>query len=331
MNEYTGHKARKRRGRHRRFCTSIILVFCLIAGTSVAARLKNAPRSGYAAPAQYGDKTQTPHKDGQETPLPAITVDITAANACVMSVGGSVVFEKNSGNKIAAASTAKMLTALTALDYYRPVDALTVGDEIDLMASDSSRAWLNAGDKLSAQQLLVALLLPSGNDAAFTLAVNTGRLIAGDDSLSNEESIEFFMKAANKKAKALGAEDSNFLTPDGYDAEGQYTTAYDLALIAAACLKNDCISEIVGSFMMQDTWLSGREVTYYNTNELLNPGGSYYYPNAIGLKTGSSSLAGSCLVSAALIDGKTYICVVMGTVDEHRYTDSLKIYNKLEA
>lgn len=322
-NEYTNYSALRKRKHQRRFCISVILMFCLIAGTSVAVRVKNAPKSSYYLPPQHGTS--------EETPPPSITVDITAANACVMSAEGKqVVFETGSDERIAPASTAKMLVALTVLDYYWPGDALTVGDEIDLMASDSSRAWLNAGDKLSVQQMLVALLLPSGNDAAYTLAVNTGRLIAKDDSLSSEECVEAFMKAANKKAKSLGANDSNFLTPDGYDAEGQYTTAYDLALIAAACLENDCISEIVGSFMIQDTWLSGREVTYYNTNELINPDGSYYYPNAVGLKTGSSSQAGECLVSAAIINGELWVCVIMGAVEEGRYTDSLKVYNELE-
>lgn len=319
MVKYNEYQTRKRTRRRRRTFTTLILLFCILAGTGVAGRI------GHGSSPNRWDPV--PEATPRATPF---YVDVTAANACLMSCDG-VLFKKGSDEKITPASTAKMLTALTVLDYYLPDDSITVGDEIALMVSDASRAWLNVGDELTVRQLLVALLLPSGNDAAFTLAVNTGRIIAKDDSLSNEKSVEAFMKSANKKAKALGATKSKFKTPDGYDADGQYTTAYDLALIAMACLDNSCIAEIVGNFTISDTWLSGREVTYQNTNKLLNPDSEYYYPAAIGLKTGSSSLSGYCLVSAAVIDDETYVCVVMGADIDGRFSESIKIYNKLEA
>ena len=112
-----------------------------------------------------------------------------------------------------------MITALTVLDYCDSEDEMTVGTEIDLMHEDSSRAWLNQGDVLTVRQLLVALLLPSGNDATYTLAVNTGKKIAGDSRLTNEQAINVFMDKVNEKAHMLGAENSNFVAPEGYDAE----------------------------------------------------------------------------------------------------------------
>ena len=90
-----------------------------------------------------------------------------------------------------------------------------------LLYQKSSTAWLMKGDTLTVRQLLIALMLPSGNDAAYTLAANTGKTIAGDNSLSNQQAIQIFMDKVNEKAKAIGVTDSNFVVPDGYDAEGQ--------------------------------------------------------------------------------------------------------------
>jgi D-alanyl-D-alanine carboxypeptidase (penicillin-binding protein 5/6) len=254
-----------------------------------------------------------------------------AANACVLDVdSNSVLFGKNSDATIAPASTAKMLTALTVLDYCSLDEKFTVGPEIDLIAPDSSKAWLNQGDTLTVRQLLVAMLLPSGNDAAYTLAVNAGKKIAGENDLGEQQAAESFLKAMNRKATEVGAASSRFVAPDGYDADGQYTTAYDLAQIAKACLGNKALSEIMGSYRISDTLPSGREATYRNTNELLNPDSKYYYSYAVGLKTGNSGEGGSCLVSAAVINGKTYICVVMGDSEDGRFSDSLTLYNEIE-
>lgn len=261
-----------------------------------------------------------------------ILVNITAANAIVMNKDtNEVLYQKKSTAKIAPASTAKMIMSLTALDYCSPEDEMKVGAEIEMIQSDSSTAWLMKGDTLTVRQLLIALMLPSGNDAAYTLAVNTGKKIAGDNSLTNKQAIQAFMDKVNEKAVDLGATNSKFVAPDGYDAEGQYTTAYDLAIIAKACLDNPIISEIVASYSSYEKWPNGREVTYSNSNELLDPNSPYYRPEVIGLKTGTSSLGGACIVSAAVIDGETYICVVMGSTKESRFQDSVDILDKIKA
>lgn len=271
------------------------------------------------------------------SPAPAdsadsISVDVVAKNVVVMNADtNTLLYQKNSTEKIAPASTAKMITALTVLDYCSPDDEMTVGTEIELMHEDSSRAWLNQSDVLTTRQLLVALLLPSGNDAAYTLAVNVGKKIAGDNNLANAQSVDVFMDKVNEKARMLGLENSNFLAPDGYDSEGQYTTAYDLAIIAKACLDDPYISEIVSSYTLYQKWVSGREVTYKNSNELLNPNSQYYRPDVIGIKTGASGLAGSCIVSAAIINEETYICVVMGSTKDARFQDSITLYDRIES
>ncbi len=259
-------------------------------------------------------------------------MDISAQNAIVMGAAtNTVLYQKKGTHRIAPASTAKMITALTVLDYFSPNDELTVGAEIRMIHGDSSRAWLTKGDTLTVRQLLIALMLPSGNDAAYTLAVNTGKKIAGDNGLTNKQSIHVFMDKVNEKSQMLGTENSNFVVPDGYDVDGQYTTAYDLALIAKACLDNPIISQIVASYTSSERWANGRAVTYNNTNELLNPSSQWYRPEVIGLKTGNSSLAGACLVSAAVISGETYICVVMGSTENARFQNSIDIYDEIKA
>ena len=264
-------------------------------------------------------------------PAKTLDVDITGEYAYVIDAGsGIVLYQKNSEDRTAPASTAKLLTALTALKYCELDEAVTVGEEIGYMAEDASRSWLYEGNRLTVEQLLVALLLPSGNDAAYVLARHTGAKIAGAPETSMQKSIDTFVGAMNESAKSVGAVSSNFITPDGYDAEGQYTTAFDLAQIAKACLADETLMRIVGSYKMYQTWLDGREVTYRNSNELINPESDFYYSNAIGMKTGSSSQAGACLVSAAVIGGITYICIVMGDTEEARYTDSINIFKEIE-
>jgi D-alanyl-D-alanine carboxypeptidase/glycopeptide antibiotics resistance protein len=260
----------------------------------------------------------------------SIIEDINAKNAFLLNVSSdTVLYEKECDQQIAPASTAKMLTALTVLDYCDENDEVLVGEEVGRIARDASRAWLNIGSRLTIRQLLDALLLPSGNDAAYALAAHTGRKICGDERISADKAITTFMTAMNKKAVDIGAVHSNFVSPDGYDAVGQYTTAYDLALIAKAFMDSDVLKEIAGSYRISDIWLTGQEVTYYNTNELINPEGPYFYEAAAGLKTGNSESAGSCLVSCAYIADELYICVVMGSTEEGRWRDSLALYHAI--
>lgn len=263
-------------------------------------------------------------------PEKLISTDISAPNAYFLNISSNtVLYEKESEEQIAPASTAKMLTALTVLDYCDEDDKVLVGSEVQLIAEDASRAWLYPGNELTIRQLLDALLLPSGNDAAYALAVFAGRKISGDDNLSIDEALGAFIIEMNQKAADIGAVHSNFVNPDGYDASGQYTTAYDLACIAKEFFETRILRDIAGSYCISDVWLSGQEVTYYNTNELLDPDSQYYYECAAGLKTGTSKDAGCCLVSAAYIDDELYICVVMGSTDEGRWTDSLTLYQAI--
>ncbi len=339
---YDNKNSRKSKKKKRIYYKAVCIVLCLLIAVT-AFGIVNLIRSDKGTPVPGKKVTQNheayPLVDGEQNKtvspsldsVNSLSVDITAANAIVINADtAATLYQKNGTDKIAPASTAKMITALTVLDYCSPDDEMRVGAEIEMIHDDSSRAWLMQGDTLKVRQLLVALLLPSGNDAAYTLAVNAGKKIAGDNSLSNAQSIDVFMDKVNQKAKSLGAESSNFVVPDGYDADGQYTTAYDLAVIAKACLDDPYISEIVASYSSYEKWPNGREATYNNTNELLNPNSQYYRPEVIGLKTGTSSLGGACIVSAAVINGDTYICAVMGSTKEARFQDSIDIIDAIK-
>ena len=303
--------------------------------------LKNSESVQTDTESEQSDTGRTDTGSDQESSKPnqtdsgqsnSISVDVTAKNVVVMKADtGLVLYQKNGTERIAPASTAKMITALTVLDICSAEDEVTVGTEIMLMHEDSSRAWLNQGDTLTVRQLLIALLLPSGNDAAYTLAVYSGRKLAGDSSLSDVSAVDVFMTAVNEKAGELGAGNSNFVAPDGYDAKGQYTTAMNLAILAKACLDEPCIAEIVSDAKSYERWTGGREVTYQNTNKLLDPNSPFYYPEATGIKTGTSSLAGASLISSAVINGETYISVVMGAAsDDERFQDSIAIYDEIK-
>lgn len=253
-------------------------------------------------------------------------LQVSASAAVLMDASSKeILYQKNALEEIQPASTAKLLTAIVAVELSDEDEEFVVGSEIDLMASDSSRAYLSKGQVLSLSQILDALLLPSGNDAAYTIATNLGRKIAGDESLKAKAAVKEFLRVMNETAFEIGAVHSNFESPDGYDANGQYTTAYDMALIGAKAIQYDEIKSTVEKEKTRDLLLSGEDVTWYNSNKLIKPGSGYYYKYAIGLKTGTSGEAGRCLISAADKDGSVYISVVMDASYDGRWQDSLDL------
>ena len=145
------------------------------------------------------------------------------------------------------------------------------------------------------------------------------------EKINIQTAVSIVIAAMNRKAILLGTNDSSFLTDDGYDKKGQYTTAKDMACIAAACLNNETLMEIMGTKQYDEIIISGQEVSYTNTNLLLDPNSEYYYPNTIGMKTGKSSKAGCCLISVARQAGDRILCVVMGDTEKGRWEDSIKL------
>ena len=168
--------------------------------------------------------------------------DITSGYVVLYDLTEDVVlYEKNGSSKCYPASTTKMMTAAVSSQILEKDDVIVVGDEVKLINWDSSTAGLVKGMKLTYEMLLDALMLPSGNDAAYTIAVNSAKKYIGDDTLSNEEAVKIFMGLVNEAAKDIGCKNTHFVTPDGWHDDDHYTSAEDLARIGAYATSIDIV------------------------------------------------------------------------------------------
>jgi D-alanyl-D-alanine carboxypeptidase (penicillin-binding protein 5/6) len=129
----------------------------------------------------------------------------------------------------------------------------------------------------------------------------------------------------NEEAANLGVKNSCFKTPDGYDAIGQYTTAYDMGLIGIAASQNSVIKDIAQESSSRNVFISGEDVSWSNTNKLITRYSGQYYSKAIGLKTGTSSMAGRCLIAAAESNGKKVVSVILDSTIEGRWEDAIAL------
>lgn len=224
------------------------------------------------------------------------------------------------------ASITKLFTAYVALQYLEPDTVITAGDELALVAPDSSIAYIKRGHKLTASMLVEGMLLPSGNDAAYVLAAAAGRACGGAD-LTAGEAIVCFVERMNAHAQALGMTGTHFANPDGYHHEDHYTTPADMAIIARVALEDPQIRQYVGTSQDDVVYASGQINTWHNTNRLIDPESEYYCPDAIGLKTGSTGAAGYCLLAAFDTGSRTLLIGVFGCASYNdRFVDSLNLY-----
>lgn len=236
---------------------------------------------------------------------------------------GNVLYEKNSNKQAYPASTTKILTAYIALSQNQDMNTEIIPSRNSVMSvpSGSSIAYFSENEKLTLEQVLFGLLLPSGNDAANILAEH----ISGSNAN--------FAELMNVTAEKLGATNSHFTNPSGLHDNEHYTTAADLAKIAYHVMKIPKFKEIVSQsrYTMPKTNVSKTDRTFINTNKLLTSG-EYYYESATGIKTGYTSQAGNCLVSSASKDGVELIAVVLGghTIPVGKsaiYTDTINLFN----
>lgn len=222
---------------------------------------------------------------------------------------GRILWGKEENTPVPMASTTKIMTAIVMLEQIG-VDRLTEEVIVDKEAAGTvgSRLGLSTGDKITYNDLLYGLMLCSGNDAAVQIAINT----AG--------SVENFADLMNKKAEQLGLENTHFVTPHGLDRDTHYTTAIELAIITDYALENPKIAEVVATKDYTVT-INGCPKTLSNTNELLG-----YLNGVVGVKTGYTSKAGRCLVTATNREGFEIITVVLGAdTKKIRTQDSVKL------
>jgi len=236
-----------------------------------------------------------------------------------------ILFEEDSHAKHAPASLTKLLTALVALRYASPETVCTVGRELEYVQPNSSLAIIAQGQKLTLEQLLYGLLLASGNDAAYTIAANVGKIIQPNAGV--QEAVAAFVAAMNDYCTTLGMADSHFANPDGWDDDRQYTTAADLRLLACAAMENTLLKNTVQTKSKSVTFVSGQQITWTNSNKLLNAQSAYYNAACIGVKTGTTGSAGQCLISAFQNDTGTYYVIVLDCEsDDRRYHYSNELY-----
>ena len=244
--------------------------------------------------------------------------ELAAEAVCLLDVAtGKTLYEKNADKALAPASTTKILTALLLLETADLNEVVQVGKEIYRIGPDSSVAKLKVGHRLTVAELVYALILPSGNDAAYTAAVFVGRRVSGCEHMNIDEALKAFVCMMNRRAKELGAMNSNFVVPDGYDTPGHVSTARDLALITMAARKNDFLRQVVAT--AEYHW---QGIRWGNTNRLLQQDyPNAYYPWATGFKTGYTERAGHCLVATAEGNGRELVGVILKSTRGRRWLD----------
>ena len=226
--------------------------------------------------------------------IPAQAELAVSAKAAILmhADSGRVLYEKNADEHMLIASTTKIMTAIVVLEHCELDDLV----EVDSRSAgiEGSSMYLKAGESYTVEDLLYGLLLVSGNDAASALALHVA------------DSMEEFAELMNAKAAELGMTESSFKNAHGLDEEGHYSTARDMAKLAAYCIGNEDFARIAGTVSH-----TVGEQTLVNHNRLLRE-----YDGCLGLKTGYTMAAGRTLVTCAERDGARYVCVTLNDPDD---------------
>jgi D-alanyl-D-alanine carboxypeptidase (penicillin-binding protein 5/6) len=233
---------------------------------------------------------------------------ISARAAVVMDAEtGEVIIAKDMDRKLPPASTTKVMTAILALENARMDDWFRVSKRAASM--QPTKINLRAGDKVTVEALMYALLLKSANDAAATLAEN----IAGSEAR--------FAAMMTDKAREIGAVNTRFKTASGLPAEDQYTTAYDLALILRQATQDQSFMDIAGTRFATLHMGEKHDLSLKNSNKLL-----WLYEGAIAGKTGYTRRAHTCYVGAVDCDGRRLIVSLLGS--DKRWEDVTKLLDR---
>ena len=208
----------------------------------------------------------------------------------------SFLYRNNSDLRLPMASTTKIVTALIAIEALDPEEVIRIPKEA--VGVEGSSLYLKEDDELTVRDLIYSVLLQSANDAATALAL----CISGN--------IDDFADTMTERVRKMGALDTAFQNPHGLDSDEHFTTAHDLAIIAAEALKNDTFKKISSTYKY--SFKIGDETrTVVNHNKLLK-----IYDGCIGVKTGFTKKSGRCLVSAAEKDGVTLVAVTLDDPDD---------------
>ena len=241
---------------------------------------------------------------------------------------GRVIYEKNADTQIAPASLVKIMTSIIVLeaetDFSRTITApVSVFNELEGMGA--SNAGILVGEDVMVSDLLHATLMASACEAAGILATEYG---GGD--------VDVFIEKMNNRAKELGANNTVFRNPHGLDADGQVTTARDMYLIVSHALKLPMFEKIASTvrFELSPTNKHSTKQWIHHTNVMLDRvrGGQLYYPDMLGLKTGTTALAGKNMITLLRKNGYSYLLITLGANNDRgtenlHYEDHKNFYN----
>ncbi len=231
-------------------------------------------------------------------PQRCFALEASAKSACLISAdSGQVIFAKNPHERLPMASTTKMMTALLAAESGRWEEQVYISRNACMQ--EGTRVYLEEGDSAALGDLVRAMLMNSGNDAAVAIAEHLGG------------STEAFAAEMTARAHELGAKDTGFENPSGLDGENHLSTAYDLAIIGSAVVKNPLLAEIISTKNSTLVSASGNITYLKNHNKLL-----WSYNGLDGIKTGYTKKAGRCLVTSANRGGVRLVAVTLCDADD---------------
>ena len=239
---------------------------------------------------------------------------VYGASAILMDAdSGAILYASNAHERLYPASITKIMTGLLAIENLNLNDTITYTNQIP---SDAAKLGLVEGETTTIRDALYALLLRSANEVATGLAFQ----VSGSESE--------FAKLMTERAAQAGALDTHFANASGLHQEDHYTTAYDMAMIARTAMANPEFATIWGSenYTLAATNKS-ESFRIWHRHALLLSTSQYYYPYAIGGKTGYTDEAGRTLVTAAEKDGLRLICVIMKSDDEHIFSDTISLFD----
>lgn len=242
-------------------------------------------------------------------------LDIKSNNAILYNMNDNkIIYEKNAYDKVQIASLTKIVTAITYIENNRDLATLVTIKYNMLTGLDGyAKVGLKSGDRITKQELLYALMLPSAADAAQALAID------------NSGSIESFVELMNKEVEKIGVKNTHFDNPVGMDSSNNYSTAYDMAQILIYALNNETFKEI---FQADQYYLSS--INKNITKTVKDKERDYGIDTSLikGAKTGYTDIAGLCLASTSYIEGVDYLLVTLGTPTDYPYhiQDAVDIY-----
>ena len=231
---------------------------------------------------------------------------------------GKIIYETESEEQNYPASVTKILTAILVLENCKLDDVATCSQTaLSNIPSAYVVAPLMVGEEMRVEDLLYALMLKSANDAAYVLAEHVGKTTEG------------FSEMMNNKAKEIGCKGTHFVNPNGVHSDDHYTTAYDMYLIAKYAMQNEEFRKIVSTeeyTLPATNKYTATDRVMKNTNYFLNKNSKFYNENVKGIKTGTTTQAGNCLVTDFEKDGIEFIAVILGAkTSDSKFTETEKM------